>query len=78
MRRHGAPVRVALPDTAAGGRQLFLLDVLPGGRTALVGQGTGTGFTSRDGRFVMVRRTQVPKIVLIQNVYALVHTARDK
>ena len=43
--REGRPESLSLPDTAAGERIQFLLDLLPGGRTALVGRSGGTGFS---------------------------------
>ena len=45
--RKGRPVRVSAPDTAGGERSQLLLDLLPGGRTALIGGSGGTGFTGK-------------------------------
>jgi serine/threonine-protein kinase len=43
--RVGPPVSVSAPDTASGERIQVLLDLLPGGRIALVGKSGGTGFS---------------------------------
>ncbi|HEX6091057.1 MAG TPA: protein kinase, partial [Gemmatimonadales bacterium] len=45
--RGGAAVRLSAPDTANNERRQILTDVLPGGRIALVGGSSGTGFAGR-------------------------------
>jgi serine/threonine-protein kinase len=45
--RGGAAVQLSAPDTANNERRQTLTDVLPGGRVALVGGSSGTGFAGR-------------------------------
>ena len=45
--RGGAAVQLSAPDTANNERRQTLTDVLPGGRIALVGGSSGTGFAGR-------------------------------
>ncbi len=47
LARGGAPVQLSAPDTASDERRQLLSDVLPGGRVALVGASSGTGFSDR-------------------------------
>jgi Tol biopolymer transport system component/tRNA A-37 threonylcarbamoyl transferase component Bud32 len=45
--RAGGAVQLSAPDTANNERRQILTDVLPGGRVALVGGSSGTGFAGR-------------------------------
>ena len=45
--RGGGAVQLSAPDTANDERRQILTDVLPGGRVALVGGSSGTGFADR-------------------------------
>jgi serine/threonine-protein kinase len=45
--RGGAAVQLSVPDTANDERRQILTDVLPGGRIAIVGGSSGTGFAGR-------------------------------